>query len=286
MEYGKISKVISAPKTAVIAKMKTEIEQSKDFLEAIKKAKDKNFTCKVRPRITAQTKGIASYKGIFTSLEDAMRSGKHICIVPAHDGNVYEIRCNEMGLFITRAQNVSELSEIQAGFSSVLPPIPFDLLCDVIAFFRSCMDDERETEALVRVYWDKTDCEYRLDVPEQVVSKARVSAAIPAENAWDDDRFIYCADIHSHNSMPAKFSAIDDLDEKSNRIYVVLGQLDRYFPSISVRICNGGTFLEIDPETIFEDLPNWFPNEWSDRLHAESPAMRFDFESEKGAMAA
>lgn len=62
MEYGKITKTIPKPKDSVIHEMKTEIEKSEGFRDMLKKAKDRDFTCKVRPHIAAQSKGIASYK--------------------------------------------------------------------------------------------------------------------------------------------------------------------------------------------------------------------------------
>ena len=54
-------------KDSVIHEMKTEIEKSEGFRDMLKKAKDRDFTCKVRPHIAAQSKGIASYKGLFSS---------------------------------------------------------------------------------------------------------------------------------------------------------------------------------------------------------------------------
>ena len=58
-----------------------------------------------------------------------------------------------------------------------------------------------------------------------------------------EDGLIHYADIHSHNSMAAQFSDIDDADERANRLYLVMGRLNQYFPEVSARICNGGTFL-------------------------------------------
>ncbi|MDR0963393.1 MAG: hypothetical protein LBM60_02110 [Clostridium sp.] len=80
MEYGKIVKTVSDPKATSIGKMKAEIETSKAFLDSLKKAKDKNPACKVKPRVTAQSKGASSaYKGVFTSLEDAETSLTSLC---------------------------------------------------------------------------------------------------------------------------------------------------------------------------------------------------------------
>lgn len=79
-------------------------------------------------------------------------------------------------------------------------------------------------------------------VPHQVVGKAFVNAELDDDALLDTSRYLHYADLHSHNNMRAKFSSRDDRDERANRVYMVVGRLDRYFPEITVRICNGRTF--------------------------------------------
>ena len=74
-------------------------------------------------------------------------------------------------------------------------------------------------------------------------------------------------DIHSHMWMDAVFSKIDDEDEKATRIYCVLGNLDKLYPAIKTRISNGGKFLEIPPESVFEHQHNSYPPHWRGALH-------------------
>ena len=71
VEYGKVTKQIADPKGTKIQSVKEEIERSKVFLDGLKKSKDKRPNCLVKPRVTAQSKGIVSYKGVFTSLKEA-----------------------------------------------------------------------------------------------------------------------------------------------------------------------------------------------------------------------
>ena len=124
VEYGKITKAIKDPKAATIQSIKSEIELSKEFLDSLKKAKDKNPDCLVKPKVTAQSKGIASYKGVFSSLEEARASDKTICLFPGGDGRIYEMRKNELGEFIVPKDNVVEFPQIRAGFTPALPRIP------------------------------------------------------------------------------------------------------------------------------------------------------------------
>ena len=125
VEYGKVTKNVSDPNNTSIAKMKTDIEMSKEFMDALKKSKDKNPACKLKPRVTAQSKGIISaYKGIFTTVEEAETAGKVISIVPGKDGKVYEIRNTNMGKFITQTGDCDILSEVRAGFIPSLQAAP------------------------------------------------------------------------------------------------------------------------------------------------------------------
>ena len=105
-----------------------------------------------------------------------------------------------------------------------------------------------------------------------------------------EDGLIHYADIHSHNSMAAQFSSIDDADEKGDRLYLVMGRLDQYFPEVSARICNGGTFLPIHPGDVLEGVPREFPSWWKGRVKLLEDSVPITGEEEgyswKGAMAA
>jgi len=250
VEYGKINKTVADPKGMSIAKMKPDIETSKEFLDSLKKAKDKNPVCKIKPRVTAQSKGTASYKGVYVNIDEAEASGKLITLFPAKDGNVYEMRNTEMGRFITKAADNNILREVKAGFTPALPPVPLKQLQDIISFFKMMAKDSNN-EALANIYWDKQDETFITDIPQQSVSMFAVKGQI--NPAYDNDRYIHYLDIHSHNSMGAFFSATDDADEKATRVYAVIGNVLSYFPEIKVRISNGGKFLEIEPCVVFED---------------------------------
>lgn len=252
VEYGKVTKVVSNPTGTTIAKMKSDIETSKEFLEALKKSKDKEPVCNLKPKVTAQSKGkVSAYKGVFTSMEDAVASGKVITFIPARDGKVYEMRQNELGKFITPSTGSDMLNDVKAGFFPALPPIPYEHLLDVISFFRM-MALKGDYEALVNIYWDKEAENFITDVPEQTVTMVSVDST--ANPIYDNDRFVHYMDIHSHNKMKAFFSETDNKDEKATRVYAVLGNVLNYFPEIKVRISNGGSFCEIDPGVVFEDF--------------------------------
>jgi len=271
--YGKITKNIDLPKKKKIGEVKREIETSKEFMAELKKSKDKNPKCTVIPIIKMQKKGECSYKGLFLHLTDARASNKTICFIPAEDGRVYERRITGAGEFITPAENVTLLDHIRAGFSPALPRIPYALMEQARGLFRSLMDAGYKgspVEALVHIYWDKAREEFFIHVPNQTVGKESVEAVLGEDDLLDEERYLHYADLHSHNDMPAKFSKTDDRDERANRIYMVMGRLDRYYPELSVRICNGGRFCHIPAEQVIEPMPDaGFPVEWLDRIQVD-----------------
>ena len=267
VEYCGIRKEIKDPKGTTIISMKEMIERSREFLDALKKTKDKNPCCYVKPKVEMKTKGnAATYKGKFGSLEEARASDKVICLIPSNDGRIYELRKMEQGEFIAPKNNVVDFSEIRAGFIPALPKIPAQLMGEIIAFFRSFMTESEENEAMAQIYWDKAEKRFFAYVPKQSVCKEEVEANLHDCPYDDEERYICYADIHSHNSMDAFFSGKDDRDECSTGLYLVLGRLDHFYPEIKARIFCGDSFVPIDPDTVVEGLERQFPREWLEQV--------------------
>ncbi len=268
VDYGKSSKFVSDPKGTTIAKIKEEIEKSKSFMDALRKAsteKERNPECLVKPKVTAQNKGIAGYKGLFNSTEDALSSDKTICYIPARDGRLYEMRRTEMGSFTVPKGQVLDFSEIRAGFTPALPLIPAELMESIITFFRRFMKAGGELEALAHIYWDKERKEYTVSIPKQTVSKTEINADLRG-SLLPEERYIHYADVHSHNSMPAVFSKQDDRDEKATRLYFVIGRLQNFYPDISARYSCGGVYESIDPALVLERREAAFPSQWLEQV--------------------
>ena len=201
VEYCGIRKEIKDPKGTTIISMKETIERSREFLEALKKSKEKDPCCYVKPKVEMKTKGNAAYKGRFGTLEEARESDKVICLIPSRDGRIYELRKMEQGEFIAPKNNVVDFSEIRAGFIPALPKIPAQLMGEIIAFFRSFMTESEENEAMAQIYWDKAEKRFFAYVPKQSVCKEEVEANLHDCPYDDEERYICYADIHSHNSI-------------------------------------------------------------------------------------
>lgn len=267
VKYGKVTKNVPTPRKVKIGDLKREIESSKEFMDALKKSADKKPKCIVQPTVRMQKKGVLKgYKGVFANLAEARGSDKTICFIPGCDGKVYERRVNDAGEFITPTSNVTMLDSIRPGFQPALPRIPYSLMEQAVSLFRCLMTagaGRRPMEALVHFYWDKETERFFLHVPHQKVGRDFVDAVLDDEELLNGDRYIHYADLHSHNNMKAVFSRQDDRDERANRVYMVVGRLDRYYPDLSVRICNGGKFQAIRPDLVLEPVPlAVFPTQW------------------------
>jgi PRTRC genetic system protein A len=266
--YGKTTKQINNPDKEKVFEVKAKIETSDEFIKNLKKAKtdaDKNLVCIVKPFVKAQKKGDAlasmpSYKGFFMDYDEALKSPKVITFVPARDGRIYEIRKNNIGIFQSPAREIGELAEVKTKFAFRLPKIPIFLLYQVIGFFR-VISKKRKLEVLVHLVYNTETDKYEIIVPKQKVT----SISVNSETEEYSENLIHVMDIHSHNVMDAKFSSIDNSDEKATRLYGVIGKLDRVMPEIALRASNGGKFIELGADEIF-DYEATYPDEWHDNL--------------------
>lgn len=268
VNYGKTTKSVSNPGSDRVYDIKTEIENSKAFKEALKKAKtdaEKNPECIVKLFKKAQTKGeaLSGIKELCLTKAEAAQTNKPIVLLPSKDGRVYEQRRNEIGCFTAPAENVREFEDIRAEFKMALPKIPAHIFSKVMGFFKS-ISDELHYEVLVHILYDTEEKEYIIKVPKQRISEASVNSETDEPYP---DRCIHVMDIHSHNTMPAVFSETDNADEKETRLYAVAGRFNRTFPEITVRAGCAGKFIPLNPEDVFEgDFFGSYPEEWKENI--------------------
>lgn len=268
VNYGKTTKSVSNPGSDKVYDIKAEIENSKAFKEALKKAKtdaEKNPECIVKLFKKAQTKGeaLSGIKELCLTKAEATQTNKPIVLLPSKDGRVYEQRRNEIGCFTAPAENVREFEDIRAEFKMALPKIPAHIFSKVMGFFKS-ISDELHYEVLVHILYDTEEKEYIIKVPKQRISEASVNSETDEPYP---DRYIHVMDFHSHNTMPAVFSGTDNADEKETRLYAVAGRFNRTFPEITVRAGCAGKFIPLNPEDVFEgDFFGSYPEEWKENI--------------------
>jgi len=127
----------------------------------------------------------------------------------------------------------------------------------------------RESEAFSFVFWDIEKKRYFVYVPFQIGCKGRVKWNQPdLRTLYPADRYIEVISGHSHNTMHATFSSVDDKDENGEQLYMVLGNLDNKVPSFSIRACLMGRKIPNQPlSSIFDMTDEEFRNEvgeWRD----------------------
>lgn len=138
------------------------------------------------------------------------------------------------GRLITQIQCVS--------FESKLPKIPKSLFLGILEDFKAHADCER----IVQICWDEGKKEYYLSFPSYEESgksfiKYRFHSVPPMIT------------IHSHNTMPAFFSTIDNKDEAITGIYGVIGNVDTV-PTYKFRVGMEGFFQELKYSELFEEV--------------------------------
>jgi len=104
--------------------------------------------------------------------------------------------------------------------------IPADLIKEIIGSFNIIYKDSGD-EAAAQIYKKRGTDEYFIYYPEQKISKASVSYPDdPKIQTLRTENELVC-ELHSHNSMSAFWSGIDDANENEVCFYVVLGTFDK-----------------------------------------------------------
>lgn len=143
--------------------------------------------------------------------------------------------------------------------------IPHQILKQILAFFKDICDESKD-EVYIQIFWDPKTEKYFNYVPKQKVSGGSVE--YERDQDTEKDHVLVC-EMHSHNTMSAEFSGIDDKDEKTDRFFGVVGRLDRLKPDITLSYVCGGKRQKIDIEDLFDEVPEeeeLFPREWKSRV--------------------
>lgn len=217
----------------------------------------------VFPIVTGSHKGATnSQSRFFLSSDDVLSDSKRIQYIPGKDGAIYEIKDGIIGRMVTRSTHIPFLENINETFEFKLPKIPGNILDQIISFFTA----NYKYEAMVQIYWDHENKSYSVYVPKQEVSKI----SIKYDNILTQ-RYQLVMEIHSHNSMDAYFSAIDNANELAYLLYGVVGNIDKNEVSIKVRAGYNGKFISLPLEYIFEDINlsskyENYPLDWNNNI--------------------
>ena len=152
--------------------------------------------------------------------------------IVAGDG-FYEKTTNGWISHMTKVDTIPDLPSMKEKTFLVLkmPKIPFGIILDAWDFFRA-VSAKYKGEAIVLLTYDEKN--YNIVAPKQEVSGASL-------NYKTEDCKNVIGTIHSHNTMSAFHSGVDDKDEsKMDGIHLTLGNVMESFPSISCSATKNG----------------------------------------------
>ena len=195
---------------------------------------------------------------------------KKVIYVLQGDG-LYEKRINKLGSFCLRVAKLDVPgleTNLNEGWELDVPKIPAALLGTTVSFFRKIYS-QHSSEVFLQFYYDVKENEYLVHCPKQTVGAASVK--YENDEYFTDESKILVFEIHSHGQMGAFFSGTDDRDEKADRFFGVIGNINHFFPELKLRLSVGGNKVEIDVEDLFdldEEMYHSaeFPAEWIDNI--------------------
>ncbi len=207
-------------------------------------------------------------KSLFASLVDHYidepehEYEKPINYVMASNG-CFEVRDTPLGRMTVRVE--SEIAGLQTtmeeGLELDIPLMPGHILTTILDFFRAVYHERNGAEAFVQVFYNQEEDEFFVHCPSQQVSGALVTFERDPDM---EAQHVLVMDIHSHNSMPAFFSSIDDEDEQEDRLYGVIGCLHQRLPHLAFRLGVAGRFVELEGRSLFEgpEAAHSWPKQW------------------------
>jgi PRTRC genetic system protein A len=201
----------------------------------------------------------------------------------------YLTRSNPIGTFTRRIERM-DIPTLDHGpdpsFSLKLPKVPAAILMKQVSFYREVMKLFNDAEAYSIVMYDTVEEQYFLVIPEQTISKAHVKYDQPElRKKYPSDRYIEVISAHSHNSMNAYFSPLDDKDEKGDILYMVMGKLNQEVPTYCIRANVAGAecvklpledLFDLSEENWAELSPYWedlHDSTWVEQLHVRGPVV-------------
>jgi len=238
---------------------------------------------KTEPKDEAREAKLKEFKlGMINNLNDyrVLRTGEEYKNINITKPNTWII--DKSGLYLTVKNRIGEFTAkiddegiddgglfMKEKWVFYLPKLPTAIFEQIQSFFYDIADKMGNAEAYVQVYWDVREKKYVVHVPVQKVSGGSVQYDKESELYIQDfDRYILVLEIHSHNTMGAFFSTIDDSDEKETRFYGVVGKIKDPTPEYRFRFVVGEKKLSIDPEHLFEYQKTGYPAEWKENVKA------------------
>lgn len=189
--------------------------------------------------------------------EAARTDAKPIEYIIAKNG-LFEVRHTDIADIVLQPKEVLGVETVlQPGIHLLIPHLPFSMLQQTVAFFKQVQKDRNGAEAFVRIWWHRAEQRFEIHCPQQRVT----GGGVHHTDDFDRDNsgeWLLVADIHSHNTMSAFWSGIDDADERrapEGRICGVIGKITQTIPEWKWRMRTREGFAELDLSAVW-DMPS------------------------------
>ena len=230
-----------------------EYEDSRTFIVYDDKAKI------IIPNIKGSGKGASHFHSFEEAEKAAYKEDYLLCTFEQGEQN-YRMEKTMVSLTAANADG-------EGMFRWYLRKLSGNTFAVIREFFRK-VALRHNTEALVWIFYEPTKDEYEIYVPEQTVSHAAVK-----ENEYCIDTLerFRVMDIHSHGTIPAFFSSVDDADETGNRLFGVFGHYNENRSVFKLRAGTGDYHCPVLKELVFEDEESdeSLVNEYAEALYYE-----------------
>lgn len=169
---------------------------------------------------------------------------------------LYLIKKVGFGFITLKLDKIPGVPEGKEEVSPLVRKIPMDAYFKSLDFFRyieKYIAKGKALEVFTLVLYNKTEDKYKLYVPLQKVSAGSVSYDVQRIKELFPG-YIIVLDIHSHTSnMSAFFSGTDDADDCRDRFSMVIGHINKIFPSHVLRFSTMKRKIDFTIDDIFSD---------------------------------
>lgn len=142
-------------------------------------------------------------------------------------------------------KDISILQELQSYVKLNIPKIPEDMVASILTFFRAIYN-KHSAEAIVLIFYNENTKEYIIEPPPQEGNSASLDYT---KGTLHFDGFTLIGTAHSHGSMSAFHSSVDDKDEESfDGLHITFGNVNADQFTLSCSVVSNGYRSIVEPE--------------------------------------
>lgn len=182
---------------------------------------------------------------------------------------VFLVRKTDLFASTTEVRSLPGLVNQEESISLFFRRVPSEIMERVYGFFQTVWE-KWEGEAVVFLYYALGDGSFHIVVPPQTLfrynrfGRWRTEMRVQYHSVPRPDGLIKIGDAHSHADLPAFYSCADDRDDKEDGLRIIIGDLHRSKPDVSVSFVANGIRFIVKPEDVMEDFSTLLrpPEEW------------------------